>query len=293
MKEGTSTLDLGWQSDTIERWNSGIIQHGPNNDRVYLMKLLDADTALLINDLNALAAEKGYTKLFAKVPACIANDFIEDGFVLEAKAPGLFNLKEDCLFLGKFISLQRKHEKYDAQYKQVLDSAQQAGGSREGRKLKPGYTIRKCAVEDAAVMSRIYADVYESYPFPIDRDTFIIDTMRDSTDYYCVEYNGSIIALASMELDKDGQSVEMTDFATLQQFRGEGLASLLLMRLENDSVSLGMKSAFTIARSLSPGMNIAFANAGYAYCGRLVNNTQISGQIESMNVWYKALSQVG
>jgi hypothetical protein len=36
-------------------------------------------------------------------------------------------------------------------------------------------------------------------------------------------------------------------------------------------------------------MNITFARAGYRYAGTLVNNTQICGQLESMNVWYKPL----
>jgi len=280
---------MPWKSDTIEQMGSALIQHGHNNDRVYLMKLLDTSTDSLISDINALAAEKGYTKLFAKIPASAAEDFIQDGFVTEAKAPGLFNLKEDCLFMGKFISLQRKHEKQEAQYKQVLDLARQSVGSRKDRHLKPGFAVRKCTEEDAAKMSRIYASVYSSYPFPIDSESFIINTMRNNTHFYRIEHNGAIIALASMEVDKDSQSVEMTDFATLEQFRGEGLASLLLMRLEHEASVLEMKTSFTIARSISPGMNIVFANMGYAYCGRLVNNTQISGQIESMNVWSKEL----
>jgi len=37
-------------------------------------------------------------------------------------------------------------------------------------------------------------------------------------------------------------------------------------------------------------MNITFARNNYSFAGTLINNTNISGQIESMNVWYKALS---
>ncbi len=35
------------------------------------------------------------------------------------------------------------------------------------------------------------------------------------------------------------------------------------------------------------GMNITFAKTGYTYAGTLINNTNISGRLESMNVWYK------
>jgi hypothetical protein len=34
-------------------------------------------------------------------------------------------------------------------------------------------------------------------------------------------------------------------------------------------------------------MNITFTRASYRFSGMLVNNTNISGGIESMNVWYR------
>jgi hypothetical protein len=59
--------------------------------------------------------------------------------------------------------------------------------------------------------------------------------------------------------------------------------------LEAAVEKLGIKTAYTIARAYSPGMNITFARSGYIYSGTLTHNTQISGKLESMNVWYKAL----
>ncbi len=53
--------------------------------------------------------------------------------------------------------------------------------------------------------------------------------------------------------------------------------------------SRGIRTAYTIARAVSYGMNITFARCGYQYGGRLVNNTDIAGSLESMNVWYKTL----
>ena len=48
-------------------------------------------------------------------------------------------------------------------------------------------------------------------------------------------------------------------------------------------------TSYTIARSLSYGMNITFAKMGYIYGGTLINNTNICGSLESMNIWYKHL----
>jgi hypothetical protein len=55
---------------------------------------------------------------------------------------------------------------------------------------------------------------------------------------------------------------------------------------------LGLKTAYTIARALSYGMNITFAKMGYTYSGTLVNNTNISGRLESMNVWISNFAKV-
>ncbi|MBW2515111.1 MAG: hypothetical protein JRE21_11150, partial [Deltaproteobacteria bacterium] len=57
----------------------------------------------------------------------------------------------------------------------------------------------------------------------------------------------------------------------------------------NKIAEQGMRMSFSIARALSPGMNTLFAGRGYTFGGTLLNNTNISGRIESMNVWYKRL----
>ena len=54
----------------------------------------------------------------------------------------------------------------------------------------------------------------------------------------------------------------------------------------------GMKLSYTIARATSYPINRVFSGAGYKYGGRLTNNTNICGSIESMNVWYKYLDTI-
>ncbi len=82
----------------------------------------------------------------------------------------------------------------------------------------------------------------------------------------------------------------MTDFATLPKWRGKGFAQCLLLHMEKTMKRRGIKTAYTIARAMSAGMNVTFSRAGYRFGGRLKNNTNISGNIESMNVWYKQLT---
>jgi len=97
-------------------------------------------------------------------------------------------------------------------------------------------------------------------------------------------------AMEMSEMDRENRNVEMTDFATLPEQRGRSLSFVLLMTMEREMRQKGFRTAYTIARALSPGMNLTFGRAGYAFGGTLINNTGISGSIESMNVWHKPLA---
>ena len=150
--------------------------------------------------------------------------------------------------------------------------------------------IRFCHPEDASEMSQVFRSVFETYPFPIFDAEYLTTVMKNKQAcYFCIEKDQQINAIAASEIDPDHKGVEMTDFATLPEYRGQGLAGILLENMERAMVGKGLKTAFSIARALSPAMNILFASKGYAFGGTLVNNTNISGRIESMNVWYKPL----
>ncbi len=139
-------------------------------------------------------------------------------------------------------------------------------------------------------MAELYREVFASYPFPIHNPEYLIETMASHFFYYGLWDQDKLVALASAETDLRGQNAEMTDFATLPAYRSKGLASYLLAQLEDASAERGIRTAYTIARAYSYGMNITFSKQGYTYSGTLTHNTQISGELESMNVWYKALS---
>jgi putative beta-lysine N-acetyltransferase len=98
---------------------------------------------------------------------------------------------------------------------------------------------------------------------------------------------GSIAAVAAVEIDEGANNAEMTEFATLPQWRGMGLAGRLLRHMERKARGRGIKTTYTIARAASPGMNAVCKKNGYHCAGLLKNNTQIGGRIASMTVWYK------
>ena len=82
----------------------------------------------------------------------------------------------------------------------------------------------------------------------------------------------------------------MTDFAVLEKYRGNHISLYLLKMMEEEMKKIGIKKAYTMARALSYGMNISFSKMGYLYSGTVINNANISGDLESLNIWHKDLT---
>lgn len=274
--------------DRMERIGSSLIQHGENSERIYLMKISPADCPEIVDELDALAFREGYSKIFAKVPASVSQDFLDNGYRAEARVPQLFHGREEGVLLGKFLHSERSVEREPKLVKDVLaKAATQSNGGLPA--LPQGTELRPLIESDVEAAAAVYKEVFASYPFPIHDPGYLRDTMRDNVRYFGVWHDGRLVALASAEMDRGARHAEMTDFATLSSFRGMGLAQILLASMERAIRSDGIRTAFTIARAYSYGMNITFSRMGYRFGGTLRNNTQICGRQESMNVWFKAL----
>lgn len=276
-------------NDTLEKIGNSQIQHGPDNNRIYLMKLDPSGLPDITTQLSALAAEKNYTKIFAKVPAPQAAAFIADGYHREGTIPNFYNGRTDAAFLGKFFDPAREITPQRTEIETIIALAQ----SKNGSVIKPlptGYTLRPAKESDAAELANVYRQVFASYPFPIHDPDYLFETMHSHIYYFVAEKDGKIAAASSGEMDQENRNAEMTDFATLPEHLGNGLAVHLLNFMEPEMRKRNIATLYTIARAISPGMNITFAKCGYSFGGTLINNTQISGAIESMNLWYKSAS---
>ena len=276
--------------DTITHIGRSILQHGPENDRVYVMKLCEGDTERVLSAIGGLLDTYHYSKVFVKVRVSLAGDFLRDGYGQEAEIPRFYGGEETCLFLSKFLTGERSLNADRWETVQVLSAAQAKKGVGESVFLPDGYVCREAGAADAEEMAALYRAVFDSYPFPIHDPRYIADTMESHVAYWGAWREGVLAALSSSEMDKAGANAEMTDFATRPAYRGQGLALYLLQAMEADMALRGIKTVYTIARAVSYGMNITFAKQGYVYGGTLVQNTHISGSIENMNVWYKHIT---
>lgn len=276
-------------NDTVEEYGEGIIQHGHYNDRIYLMKLTSYPSANYPHQLIKLAKSKQYGKIFAKVPESAAKLFADAGFLRESIIPRFFSGKEAVILMSLYLDAERKQEINNSEIENVMNITYQKGQIGQLTLLKKPFFLRKCSKVDIPIMAEIYKKVFLSYPFPIYDPLYLEKTMESHVDYFAITVAGNIVSISSAEKDMDNKNAELTDFATLPEWRGNGFAQHLLAQMESEMKKQSIKTAYTIARALSPSMNITFQKVGYNFAGRLRNNTNISGKIESMNVWYKHL----
>jgi putative beta-lysine N-acetyltransferase len=274
-------------TDHVESFGRSRIQHGPLNDRVYLMKLDRADLPDIIEHIHELAMRRGYSKIFAKVPAYAKTHFKQAGYQLEAAIPNFYNGREDGLFMACYYEADRMIDPDFEQVQTVIEKAQEKAAPPQQGDIRQGLLCRLATPLDCQQMSELYRQVFESYPFPINDPEYLRQTMAENVTYAGIWQDKKLLALSSAEVDKKMANAEMTDFATHPDSRGHGFANFLLQTMEDLMAKTGIKTCYTIARATSFGMNITFARNSYTFAGTLINNTQISGSLESMNIWHK------
>jgi putative beta-lysine N-acetyltransferase len=277
------------QPDTISSIGRSLVQFGNLNARVYLMKLDFRDLPGIVVHLERLAREKGLTKICAKVPLQVRSHFLGRGFVQEARVPGMFQAREDGLFLARFLEGGRERPDHVLN-RAPLSEEQHDGSWIHPSKARPsGHQVRRMGRERARSISEVFQAQFSAYPFPLHDPAYVRECQRSHVSFFGIEAQGEIAALASSEMSKEAGYVEMTDFVTLPRYQGQGLATALLQAMEEEMRNLGFKTAFSIARARSAGMNAVFARQGYAFGGRLVKNTCFNGRLEDMNIWSRRL----
>ena len=276
------------QSDIVLRHKNSLIQHGHYNNRVYLMKIAPGDCQDIIRYADDLAQKEGYTKIFAKVPASRQAIFSTAGYTVEATVP-FFYQGEPAVFMAKYGDPARATPRDAKELADVLSEVSGYAGERSSHEIPEGFSLVHASTEDAPDIASLYRRVFETYPFPVFDPEYIRKTMTEHIRYFVIKKSRMLAAVASCEIDSENRNIEVTDFATNPLFQGRGFAGILLRAMETEMKQEGIHLSYTIARAIFRPINAVFAGAGYKFGGMLPNNTNISGSMESMNVWYRKL----
>ncbi|RIW28509.1 putative beta-lysine N-acetyltransferase [Bacillus salacetis] len=263
------------------------IFYDPFNARIRIDKYagnLEEVTSLI----EQAASDGSIHKVIIKARGEHLQFFLEKGFELEAVIKGFFN-GGDLFFMSRFKTMARKNSSYWEKAEKIYSDVRLLKQETANPLYK--FKIHKAGPEDAERLASLYEKIFEVYPVPLQKTEYVRSSMASGTVFLYIEKDKEIISAASAEIDTVQGNAELTDCATLPSYRGSGLMKQLLSGLEEELSQQQIYCVYTIARSLSFGMNAAFKQLGYRYGGRLVNNCYIYDKIEDMNVWWKDLSQ--
>lgn len=266
-----------------------IIYMDPFNKRIRVDKLIGS---LLesIKYAEEIARENQAEKLIVKGKLQDLPIFQEQGFSLEAKIDQFFR-GTDMYFFCKYYSSERRNSEHWLEEDDVLQSVQDKEVSEKTAIMLPKpYRLKELSAEDVQAMALLYQTVFEIYPVPLHDPVYIRKTMEEGAVYYGVYFEKDLVSAAAAEIDWEHGNAELTDCATLPQHRKHQLMKILLVQLEEVLKKHNIYCAYSIARSLSFGMNASLHSLGYKYRGRLTKNCFIFNKLEDMNVWVKDLS---
>ena len=160
----------------------------------------------------------------------------------------------------------------------------------ESQQIPENYILRFATEEDAQELANLYGAIFETYPTPMNDERYIKKVMEEGTIFSVIEYEGTIVSAASAEVNEMYHNAELTDCATIPHHRKHGFMKVLISALEQELIRKNIYCSYSLARSLSMGMNAVFHQLGYEYGGRLTKNCNIWDKYEDMNIWGKDLS---
>lgn len=259
------------------------------NRRLKILDYTVTDFSAMTERLVWLAKHNKFDKIFVKARKRDFQKFLSHGYVMEGVLRYYFN-GEDAYILSRFSSKARAMSKGLLDEAQMIEDLIYHTEKKTIGKLEPGIQIVTATYEQIPQLAFIYRNIFETYPSPLKNPDYIKSAMDRDCLYKLAILNGEAVAAASVEINRKHSNAEMTDCATIPQARGKGLMQHLLLALERDLKGMGIKTSFTFCRATSMSMNKVFFRLDYEYSGRLINNCDIFGSFEDMNIWVKKLS---
>jgi beta-lysine N6-acetyltransferase len=274
-----------------------IIQENKYNMEVYLdpfNKRIRVDdyrgnTNLMLDRAEELVQTYKADKLIIKARGEDSILFFERGFQPEAIVDRYFH-GSDAHFFSKYFTPERKKNDHWITEDGIIQSIYQLDPRPGKMSLPKEYELKKVDETCAEELSELYRQVFQIYPTPLHDSEYVKKTIKEGTLYFAFLNRGRIVSAASAELNSFYKNAELTDCATLSEHRKYGLMKIILRELEKELKQEGIYCVYSIARSLSFGMNAVLFQLGYRYRGRLMNNVYIYDKLENMNMWVKNLA---
>ncbi|WLR51171.1 putative beta-lysine N-acetyltransferase [Bacillus tianshenii] len=260
----------------------------PVNRRIKIYQLPQAEE---LNEFMYYIRELGFQKecdkliFYVKKPELA---YLDSRFAYEGCIKGFFN-GVDAHIYSLFLDPDRNDVVETEKERFVMELVRETKEWNEDTPLPKGYRMRWANEYDCEQMAELYDRVFASYPTPMNDPDFILTMMNSQVYFSVIERDGQIVSACSSDIMPDFNAAELTDCATLKEHRDKGLLSYQVFELERRMKRMKIHTMFSYSRSVSAGMNLVNARHGYVYGGRMISNSNISGSLENMNIWYKNL----
>lgn len=241
----------------------------------------------VVKEIIGFAAYEELGKIIFTCRAEAVALFCECGFIVEGTINGFFR-GEDGYCISYYVDKNRKTSRQEQAENDIMHKCQNTETSFipiTGEDI----LFRNADKTDIQQMIALFSAVFTTYPSPVFSSEYLKSVMNGKTIFKVAVQSGKIISIASAEVDIINLNAEMTDCATYPQYRGKGLLTNLMFQLESELKSNGFYTLYSLCRATEPGINKALCKLQYNYTGRLINNCNICGSLEDMNIWVKRL----
>ncbi|MGM0501646.1 MAG: putative beta-lysine N-acetyltransferase [Bacillota bacterium] len=264
------------------------IHLSPLNKRIVIKEYQGSNLKDLVSNLIVKAQKNELSKIWVKARAEDEPELLKLGFKSEAV---IKNYYPNCnaVSMAYYLNEERR-ELIEQKEKRIINELQSNNKIKEQLTLPQNYSFKLAAKDDLKELASLYEQVFDSYPYPIDKKEYLKKMLEKDVIYGLIYDGAHLAAAASAETVPQYKNAEMTDFATLENYRGQGLGSYLLRQLEQVLENRDYNCLYTIARAKIMGINKIFSQADYQYTGRLIQNCNIAGGLEDMNLWCKTIN---
>ncbi|WP_036156700.1 putative beta-lysine N-acetyltransferase [Maribacter forsetii] len=276
--------------ETIENIDGALVYHGNMHKRIYFSEAENVDLDNLLLKMKDLAKKKRYEKILGKASEKGVDVLKSKGFTVEAKIPGLYNGTIDGYFLAEYPNEERhvndeKSIKTIATVKTIAQAANKPN-TDSFFQMPENLKIKELSATDFHTLEDLHKKAYKYHPHQIKKADYFSKLKDLNHQFYGLFQDGELLVSAILAVNENESNVEIVDFVTHPDYRGQNLSYFLVQDIKNKMDKLGCKTIYTMVRSTSYGLNITFSKHGFILAGTLTNNCLVRDAMESMNVWY-------
>ncbi len=284
------------QSEIISLGEGFVLSNDHVSDRIRCDFPQVDSGAKLADTLIQKAEECGRGKIISIVTEPLVHDLQRSGFYLAAQLPKVYDGKEDIFIMSYNVDENRyklanpkEVGRVEGVLSEVLPPTNVSIESLSNHSLLE--SVNALSPNESGELSELIAKTFQSYPTPSFEREYVRSYIEGGNLFHGLRDNsGTLVSCASADIVADAKTAELTDCATLPEYRGRGyMRAILVSLMQSLHRDKRFPTAFTMARARVPGINVLFKQLGFRFCGRLSRSCLIGDGLEDMNIWARRL----